>query len=641
MTYEEFLVARREAGATVDSELERVSQLSKVAKEVKANHQLSAWLERHAGAINVITDKDDAVAEVIRLKASAEVIGIDIETAKASDYTEHLQAGLHPKVSRIRLVQLFQDRGNGVTIIDCFAAGYDWLPHLQGGSYVAHNAQFECAHFWHHCQMELGIDCTMLAGRVFYGDLKKLSELATEHLDLEMSKELQVSDWSRHELLEEQWIYAAADAVVAKLLWEKLEVLFAEDDSKYRSTYQFLKSLIYPVIRQAGIQFDVEGHSIVVAKWQQEEQVDRQMLESLGLSNPASVKQKQQWLKEALSVEDLIDWPQTDTGNLSTSSDVLERAIHVPGAAPLARWSQVSTRLANFGSNLTGKVIDGCLYPNYRIAGMVTGRFGCGNPNIQNQPRAGFKHLYRAPQGCQFVTGDLSQIELRVAGLISGDPAINEAYRQGRDLHREVAAERAGKMPAEVTKDERQAAKAINFGLIFGAGAKTLRQQALNSYGIQMSMEDAVEAKAFFHSKYERLSEWQQEAVASANAYSYSESPYIKLTRHYDDKVYTQAMNFPVQSGAWEVLALAILYIDKRLPADRSILISHHVYDELCLVACDEQVMTAAILLRAGFMHGFHTVFPDGASCGLVEIGAGQTWEEAGLEINRIKEVSI
>ena len=120
MTYEEFLVARREAGATVDSELERVSQLSKVAKEVKANHQLSAWLERHAGAINVITDKDDAVAEVIRLKASAEVIGIDIETAKASDYTEHLQAGLHPKVSRIRLVQLFQDTGNGVTIIDCF-----------------------------------------------------------------------------------------------------------------------------------------------------------------------------------------------------------------------------------------------------------------------------------------------------------------------------------------------------------------------------------------------------------------------------------------------------------------------------------------------------------------------------------------
>ena len=184
MTYEEFLVARRETGATVDSELERVSQLSKVAKEVKANHQLSAWLERHAGAINVITDKDDAVAEVIRLKASAEVIGIDIETAKASDYTEHLQAGLHPKVSRIRLVQLFQDRGNGVTIIDCFAAGYDWLLHLQGGSYVAHNAQFECAHFWHHYQVELGIDCTMLAGRVFYGDLKKLSELATEHLNL-------------------------------------------------------------------------------------------------------------------------------------------------------------------------------------------------------------------------------------------------------------------------------------------------------------------------------------------------------------------------------------------------------------------------------------------------------------------------
>lgn len=641
MKYEDYLVARREAGQTEDKNLGRVSQLKLLAKEIDANRDLETWLEHHAGAITVITDADDAAAEIVRLKASGEIIGIDIETAKGTGCQGHPQAGLHPRVSRIRLVQLFQALDTGVIIIDCFATGYDWLSHLLGGRYVAHNAQFECSHFWHHFQQELHIDCTMLAGRVFHGEHKKLSDFASEYLDLKMSKALQVSDWSRSELLDEQFLYAAADAVAAKLLWQEFDTLFAVSDPKYRTTYQFLKALNYPVIRQAGMEFDSEGHAKVVEDWRQEEQATRRALAGLGLTDPASVKKKQQWLTEHLSVEDLMDWPQTESGNLSTSSDVLERALHVPGAAPLARWSQVSTRLANFGPGLVEKVIEGCLYPNYRIAGMVTGRFGCNNPNIQNQPRSGFKHLYRAPEGFQFVTGDLSQIELRVAGLISGDPVINEAYANGRDLHREVAAERAGKEPGNITKSERQAAKAINFGLIFGAGAKTLRQQAINSYGLDMSMDEAVEAKAFFHTKYERLTVWQQEAVADANAHSYSESPHIRLTRHYDDRVYTHAMNFPVQSGAWEVLALAIVFIDAHLPADGSIRISHHVYDELCLVARDDQVLAAALLLRDGFLHGFKTVFPTGSTRGLVEIGSGRTWEAAGNDANRIKEASL
>lgn len=640
-SYEEYLSAKRDNGDAKDAELVRISSLKTIVTEIAASEHLDAWLKQHAGNINVITDESAAINAIQRLKDNGDVIGLDIETAKASAYAEHPQAGLHPKISNIRLVQLFENKASGVIIIDCFAAGYSWLPHLLGGHYVAHNSQFEASHFWHHLKQELNVDCTMLAGRVFDGELKKLSELTAEHLDLNMSKALQVSDWGRSKLLDEQIRYAAADAVAAKLLWQKFETRFSTSDDKYHTAYKFLKALVYPVVRQAGIGFDVKGHATVIANWQHEEHDTRQTLANLGLNNPASVKQKQAWLTECLSADDLIDWPLTATGNLSTASDALERALHIPGVAPLAKWSHVSTRLSNFGPELASKVIDGCLYPNYRIAGMVTGRFGCNNPNIQNQPRTGFKHLYRAPNDCQFVTGDLSQIELRVAGLISGDAVINEAYANGRDLHREVAAERAGKNSNDVTKSERQAAKAINFGLIFGAGAKTLRHQAITSYGLDMSLEEAIEAKAFFHSKYECLTEWQQEAVTNANACGYSESPYIKLTRHYDDRVYTHAMNFPVQSGAWEVLALAMFYIDARLPSDGSIKISHHVYDELCLVASDDQVMTAALLLRDGFLHGFQTVFPLGATKGLVEIGAGRTWESAGAESNRIKEASL
>lgn len=641
MAYEDYLVALRNAGGQPTAELRRMAQQNVIATEVDAGRRFARWLAANAVGIKLVTRAADAAAAVAQLKASGEIIGLDIETAKRPGQGQHPLAGLHPQLSQIRLVQLFHSREEGVFVIDCFAAGYDWLDNLAGGRYVAHNAKFEASHLWPLLGQEVDIECTMLAGRVFNDLNQSLEHYARDHLGLSLSKALQTSDWSRSTLLDEQIIYAAGDAVVVKLVWQRIEEMFSQSDSSYQTAYAFLKRLIYPVVRQAGIRLDTKAHAALLAQWQTDEQSARNELRKLGLQNPASTQQRQAWLESQLSVEELEDWPRTETGNLSTRADDLENALHVAGAKPLAKWSRASSRLSNFGPKLNTLLINGCLYPNYSIAGMVTGRFGCSQPNFQNQPREGFKHVYRAPDGFQFVTGDLSQIELRVAGLISGDSVINNAYAEGRDLHREVAAERAGKPLGEVTKAERQAAKAINFGLLYGAGSETLRKQATLSYGIEMAPEEAIEAKAFFHSKYERLTEWQQEIVADTFHLGYSESPHIKLTRHYDKRVYTHAMNFPVQSGAWEVLALAILYIDERLPKDGSIRISHHVYDELCLVARDDKVLDAAMLLRDGLKHGFLTVFPEGVTRGLVEIGAGQTWEAAGFDENRIKEASL
>ena len=87
-------------------------------------------------------------------------------------------------------------------------------------------------------------------------------------------------------------------------------------------------------------------------------------------------------------------------------------------------------------------------------------------------------------------------------------------------------------------------------------------------------------------------------------------------------------MNFPIQSSAWEVLALAILYVDEH--ATEGIHISHHVYDELTLLAPESQALQAAQLLQDAFYHGFHSCFPGAPDRGLVEIGTGRSWEEAG-----------
>ena len=86
-------------------------------------------------------------------------------------------------------------------------------------------------------------------------------------------------------------------------------------------------------------------------------------------------------------------------------------------------------------------------------------------------------------------------------------------------------------------------------------------------------------------------------------------------------------MNYPIQSSAWEILALAILYVDEHAP--EGIHISHHVYDELTLLAPEEKKLEAAEILRDAFYYGFHTCFPGAPDQDLVKIGIGETWAEA------------
>ena len=448
-------------------------------------------------------------------------------------------------------------------------------------------------------------------------------------MDLKLDKTLQVSNWSRPELLQEQLEYGAADAVVAFELVNIFDQWLEENESHYRNAYQFLRSLIYPLARQAshGVPFDEEYHNQIIAGWEQARDI---ALSQISLANPNSAKQKQAWLEETLTEEELLDWPLTAKGNLSTNRETLEKAHHIPAAAPLAEHTTISSRLSNFGAKLKAQLVDGRLYPGYQIAGMVTGRFGCRNPNIQNMPRSEFKQCFRAPEGFVFVTGDLSQIELRVAGILSEDEVINEAYRNGEDLHRSMAARMSGKEPDDISKDERTAAKAVNFGLLFGAGAETLQRQAVSSYGIDMSLEEAGEYRDLFFETYPQFHEWQQEIVEATNLYGSSESNLIRLTRHYDKEVYTHAMNYPIQSSAWEVLALAILYVDTHAP--EGVHISHHVYDELTLIAPESFALKAAELLKDAFYHGFNTCFPNAPDRDLVEVGVGKTWGDASSE---------
>ena len=595
--------------------------------------QIAEYLKPYP--IDIITDLLKAQAVIHQLTKSS-FLGFDIETSQTA---KHPQAGLNPKLSRIRLVQLFD--GCRIYLFDCHKlGGVDWMSPLKACHLIAHNAAFEAQHFYHKGISFKQLDCTMLMGRVFLNKNLSLKDAAYKAFDLDMDKSLQVSNWSREDLLPEQYLYAALDAVVAYQLYGKYQDWFVTHPH-YLVTYHFLKALIYPLVRQQahGIKVDTLEHQVIINQWQKQETECRQLLEADGLSNLKSVKQLQDYLRSKLSEDELSAWPKTKSGRLATDKDALSRLVHHTTLSVLAEYKTVGTRLANFGPKLNELLVEGELYPSYQIAGMVSGRFGCSKPNIQNQPRTGFKHIYVAPEGWKLVTGDLAQVELRVAGLIAEDSVIIDAYAQGKDLHKMMAAKMTGKAEDQVTKAERTAAKGVNFGLLFGGGANGLKDYVRASYGVDMTLEEAKQAKSTFHASYKKFTDWQKAIVKHTNSYDESESIYCRLTRHYDQSdhfkngvykdIYTHAMNYPIQSTAWELLALAMCYVDQKLPEDGSIRISHHVYDELCLCARDDQVQVAKTLLLDAFQYAYLTVFPGCNTEGIIEVGAGQNWVEA------------
>ena len=136
----------------------------------------------------------------------------------------------------------------------------------------------------------------------------------------------------------------------------------------------------------------------------------------------------------------------------------------------------------------------------------------CYNPNIQQIPReADFRSCFTAPHGRKLVLADYSQIELRVAAQISGDSRMKSACQKGEDLHALTASLISNVPISQVTKAQRQAAKAVNFGLIFGMGAEGLRQYSSQSYGVDMTLEEAEQFRSAFFQNYHGINWWHHD----------------------------------------------------------------------------------------------------------------------------------
>lgn len=259
---------------------------------------------------------------------------------------------------------------------------------------------------------------------------------------------------------------------------------------------------------------------------------------------------------------------RTKTGAPSTAEGVLVYLEH-PIILHLLEYRKWHTLYSTFLRPWAEKLDQNDrLHTSYKIHGTVTGRLSSEKPNLQNVPRdESIRGIIGAPPGWKFIEADYSQIELRIAAHMSADPHMTRIFRMGGDIHTETACMVTGKIPSQITKEERKRAKAVNFGFLYGMGWRKFKQYAKEKYAAEFTDKEAQGARRAFFRKYSSLPSWHARQRRIAHELGYVRSILgrkRRLPEIYSTEEGTvaeaerQAINSPVQSVPPDFSGLAI-----------------------------------------------------------------------------------
>lgn len=623
--------------------------------------------------VELVTDQGRAESMVLKLCLDAIrvrcPIGIDMETVPLPEYRSALQtvqitkagkravrqtpprdeaAALDPHRSRPRLVQCHV--GGGVTyIFDMEQLPATVLAPLADHELVAANAKFEHKHWtfnlglpepeaWHDCLNGLWL---VDGGRWANSD-RTLATATKMITGVVLPKGLGASDWSG-DLSAEQLAYAALDAIAAYDLYRHVR---ADLNEQERYVLDLDDACIDPMSRSEwrGIAIDVAAHRALIAKWKQlAVEQDAQVKAETGGAALNTTAEVAAYLSATLGPERLEAWPRTaKTGQLKTGRALLERAIDIAGIKPLVDRSKTEKLLSTFGQATLNNInpVTGRVHTSFRCPGAKTGRLASSKPNLQQVPKRKSKDARKsfvAAPGKVFVGADFSQMELRAAAELSQDVAMKGIYDRGEDLHSTTAMAIAG----NTDDSSRTLAKAINFGLLFGAGAETFAAATWAGYGIDLPVADAERHRNTFFATYPGFRAYQQWVTTNAREQGYIGT---KLGRRWywnwepqyvDDYTgersgfrYTLALNMPIQGSCAEVVKLALVRTEPVARKHYGAQLLLQVHDEFVFEVDDDPALVRGLirLLKARMSAAFINIFPNSTRRGLVDAEVGRSW---------------
>ncbi|MBI1957023.1 MAG: hypothetical protein HYS44_01000 [Candidatus Niyogibacteria bacterium] len=327
---------------------------------------------------------------------------------------------------------------------------------------------------------------------------------------------------------------------------------------------------------------------------------------------------------------------KTGKGALSTNASELEK---LKGAHPVVEKILEYRELAKLKSTYIDALpaladAEGRVHTTLNQAGTVTGRFSSQNPNLQNIPirtelGREVRKAFIAPDGWTLVAADYSQIELRIAAILSGDPILKDAFLKGRDIHTATAAAMFHVDIKDVTKDMRYAAKTINFGILYGMGVRALAE----SLGV--TQEKAREFYEKYFHDFGRVKEYIEEVKREAAENGYTTTlfgrrryfPELKTMPEYMHHEYLRmAINAPIQGSAADMIKKAMVRLHPALAKaglGKKARMVLQIHDELLFEVKDDAVKEAAVLIRREMEAVHANEIPL-----VVEVSAGPNWAE-------------
>lgn len=544
-----------------------------------------------------------AVVDAVRV---AKAVGLDTETT-----------GLDPRADRVRLLSLHTPAGT--FLVDCFAV--DPAPlfgPLAGVEIVGHNLLFDLQFLARRSFAPGRVWDSMIASQVLEaGDRTarhSLREVTGRHLGVEISKAEQASNWGG-ELTPAQLAYAAADVDI--LLPLRAALVKKLRSANLAATADLENRALPAVVWMAGtgVGFDRPAWEGLAAEAAAEVATRAGELTALAPARPNG--KGWNWNSPKQVTEAFAAAGVT----LTTTADAALAAVDHPLAAALRAYRAAAKRSGTYGLEWLRHVSpDGRVHPGWRQCGADSGRMACREPNVQNLPRdPRYRRCFAAPPGRALVKADYSQIELRLAAHIANEPTMLAAYQHGKDLHAETARAILGK--AEVSKADRQLAKAINFGLLYGMGAATFAAYARTNYGVVLTEAEAVAYRKKFFGTYPGLAAWHRRQ-GGGNRAADTRTPLGR--RRAGVTRYTEKLNTPVQEAGADGLKAALALLWERraeCPAAVPVLAVH---DEIVVECAAADADAVSGWLTRAMVDGMAT-FADPVPV-VVEVVVSPTW---------------
>ena len=555
----------------------------------------------------VIKNPQD-LRRAIDILSSQPALGLDTETTD-----------LDPFTSRLRLIQLAAP--DKVFIVDLNAFGRNDLSEredlaplrqllaAQRPIKIAHNAKFDAKFIKHNLGVDLGgIFDTLLASQlVGAGDIEErhgLEAVAGRYLNETVDKTQRLSDWD-FELSEAQLEYAARDAAVLLPLREKLiERLKAESLVK-------VAQLEFECVMTV-VDIELAGFFMHKDRW----------LDQLAIVEKRRTELAEE-LQQVLAVESsqgsLFGGPQREDINLDSHQQLTQAltrlgipvpdstrnwkmqplAAQYPVIGTLLEYRTVQKALTSYGENMIELInpLTKRLHADFRQIGAPTGRFACTNPNIQQVPHAvEYRRCFSGyPEDRKLVIADYSQIELRILAEFSGDQGFIDAFNSGADLHRVTASQVFNAPLDQVTKEQRDFAKRLNFGVVYGIGAQRFALMT------GLTTPDAENVLKRYFGTYRQLDTYLREAANRAVSDRQARTASGRLVRfRYDENDRQQismtqrnGKNTPIQGTSADILKRALKLLKEELKGS-SAKIVNIIHDEVVVEADADEAASVA-----------------------------------------------